>query len=159
MSRTRPIALILLAVLGIVVGWLLETALVASGRAVLLPPATLSVALLCIAAIVLAVGWPIRQAVRGHRSRRIDPFRAMRTVLLAQACSLVGALLGGFGLGVLLYLASRSVLPSGGSLWLAGVAAASAAVMLCSGLLVEHWCRIPPGDQDRGSESAPMLED
>lgn len=152
MRRTRPSVLIILAVLGVAVGWLLETALAAMGQPIIVPPATLSVALVGIGAIVLAVGWPIRQVVRGIRKGPIDPFRAMRILVLAKASSLSGALIGGWAAGVLLYLASRPVLPPDTALLLVGSSAVAAVLLLSSGLVVEHWCRIPPSKDDEAGE-------
>lgn len=152
MRRTRPSVLIILAVLGVAVGWLLETALAATGQPIIVPPATLSVALVGIGAIVLGVGWPIRQVVRGIRKGPIDPFRAMRILVLAKASSLSGALIGGWAVGVLLYLVSRPVLPPDTALLLVGSSAVAAVLLLSSGLVVEHWCRIPPSNDDEAVE-------
>ncbi|WP_210507689.1 DUF3180 domain-containing protein [Naasia sp. SYSU D00057] len=135
-----------LAIAGAVVGWLLQVGLAAGGRAAIVPPYSLPVTLLAIGLIVVLAGWPIRQAVRGTSKRRIDPFRALRVLLLAKASTLVGALLGGAALGIALYLLSRPVLPPPASLVATLVTLVAAIVLVVCGLLVEHWCRIPPED-------------
>ncbi|BDZ45190.1 DUF3180 domain-containing protein [Naasia aerilata] len=112
----------------------------------LVPPYSLPVTLVGIGAIVVAVGWPIRQSVHGSSTRRVDPFRAMRILLLAKASTLVGALLGGAAIGVGVYLLSRPVLPPVPSLVATAVSIAAAIILIVCGLLVEHWCRIPPED-------------
>lgn len=137
-----------LALGGAVLGWLLQVGLAAAGLAVLVPPYSLPVTLVGIGLLVVAAGWPIRQAVHGSSTRRIDPFRAMRVLLLAKACTLVGALLGGAGIGVGLYLLSRPVLPPVPSLVATAISILAAVVLIVCGLLVEHWCRIPPEDDD-----------
>jgi Protein of unknown function (DUF3180) len=135
-----------LAIAGAVVGWLVEIGLAAAGLAALVPPYSLAVTLVAIGVIVVLAGWPIRQAVRGHSTRRIDPFRAMRVLLLAKASTLAGALLGGAAVGFGVYLLSRPVLPPAASLVPTFVTLAAAIILVVSGLLVEHWCRIPPED-------------
>jgi hypothetical protein len=150
--RTSVPLLLALAVAGGVVTWLLQIALVAGGQATLVPPGTLVLALFGIAAVLLALGWPIRQFVRGKRIRRIDPFRAMRTLLFAKASSLMGSLLAGAAIGTLLYLFSRPVPAGGPSAWLTTGSLAAAVAVAASGLAVEQWCRLPPQDPERDDE-------
>jgi Protein of unknown function (DUF3180) len=150
--RTSVPSLLALAVAGGVVAWLLQIALVAAGQATLVPPGTLVLVLFGIAAVLLALGWPIRQFVRGKRKRRIDPFRAMRTLLFAQASSLMGSLLAGAAIGAVLYLFSRPVPAGGASAWLTGGALVGAVAVAVSGLVVEQWCRLPPQDPERDDE-------
>jgi hypothetical protein len=148
-KRTGLAAPLVLTVIGGALGWLLELALAARGLAVIVPPLSLAVALAGIAAVVIAFGWPIRQAVRGTATRAVNPFQAMRVVVLAKASVLAGALIGGAGIGMLLFLVTRPVVATSGTL-VSGVLviAASAALLVC-GYLVEQWCRIPPDDGDR----------
>ena len=147
MKRTAPGLPAGLAIAGGVLGWLLEIGLAAAGSAVLVPPYSLSVALAGIGLILVAAGWPIRQAVRGTATRRLDPFLAMRVLLLAKASTLAGSLIGGGCLGVALYLLSRPVLPAA-ALAPAISAVIASAALVAAGLLVEHWCRVPPEDDD-----------
>jgi hypothetical protein len=150
--RTSVPLLLALAVAGGVIAWLLQIALVAGGQATLVPPGTLVLVLFGIAVVLLALGWPIRQFVRGKRDRRIDPFRAMRTLLFAKASSLMGSLVAGAALGTLLYLLSRPV-PAGGSSALLTVGTLLGAVVVAaSGLVVEQWCRLPPQDPEHDEE-------
>ena len=154
MTRTRPATLVLLAIAGGALGWLTEMVLVAMGSRAVVPPLTLTVTLVALAAVALALAWPIRQSVRGKVRRRVDPFQATRVVVLAKASSLCGALLGGAGAGMLAFLASRPVVASTDSLWLAAAAAASALVLMTAGLVAELWCTIPPDDPKNGGGSA-----
>jgi hypothetical protein len=145
MTRTKPAHLVLLAVLGGGLAWLLEVALTAGGRAIVIPPVTLSVALFAIGVIVVLMALPVRRATRGTSTKRIDPFYAARTAMLAKASSLSGALMGGAGLGIAFYLLSRSV-PAVGSVTLALATAGGAILLLVAGLVAEHMCTIPPDD-------------
>jgi hypothetical protein len=123
---------------------------------VLITPISLSIALFGIAAIVLVMGWPVRQAVLGKRKGVIDPFRAMRVLVLAKASSLVGSLLGGANIGILLFLLSRPALPQGSSITAVVIAVVGSAAVLVAGLIVEHWCRIPPEDDAATTETATL---
>lgn len=149
MTRTKPLHLVLLVALGGGVTWFLETALAASGQAVLIPPFTLAVALLLIGVIIVVMALPVRRVSRGVPNARIDPFYATRVVMLAKASSLSGALLGGGGLGIVAYLLSRSVLPGVGSVTMAFAAAAGAISLLVAGLVAEQMCAIPPDDDEK----------
>jgi hypothetical protein len=150
--RTSVPLLLALAVAGGVVVWLLQIALVSAGQPTLVPPSTLVLVLFGIAAVLLALGWPIRQFVRGRRDRRVDPFRAMRTLLFAKASSLMGSLVAGGAVGTLLYLFSRPVPAGGASTWLTIGALVGAVADAAAGLVVEQWCRLPPQDREQDEE-------
>jgi len=147
-KRTRLSTLLGLGLAGAVVGFLLDLAIASSGRAVLVPPLTVPLTLVVVAALVLGFAIPIHRATKGTLRRRIDPFRAMRVVVLAKASSLVGALLLGASGGILLYLLSRAVVPSLGSVWQDVATIAGSIVLLVAGLVAEHLCTIPPSDDD-----------
>lgn len=148
MKRTRPTSLIGLGVLGVVIGFLAELAASGMGVAVFVPPVTLPITLVAVAIIIVAFAVPIRRAVRGRSSRRIDPFQAMRIVVFAKACSLSGALLTGAGVGILLYLLTRDVLPASNAILLTALGTAGAIILLIAGLIAEFFCTLPPDDDD-----------
>jgi hypothetical protein len=154
MKRTRPTSLIGLGVLGLVVGFLGEFAAASSGLAVFVPPLTLPITLVAVAIIVVAFAVPIRRAVRGRSSRRIDPFQATRIVVLAKACGLSGALLTGAGIGILLFIFTRDVLPASNAVLLTALGTAGAVVLLVAGLVAEYFCTLPPDDKDDDPEAA-----
>lgn len=156
MKRTGPAPLLALAAAGVIIGYLLDLALASAGRPVFVPPATLAVALVLIGAVILALAWPVRRAVKDDTVNRIDPFYATRVVVLAKASSLAGALLGGMGLGIVLYLLSRAVVPGVGSVLLAGSTAVGAVVLMVAALVAERMCALPPIDDnaDGGVASA-----
>ncbi|MEO7017813.1 MAG: DUF3180 domain-containing protein [Leifsonia sp.] len=157
MKRTGAAGIIALAVAGAVVGFLTELAAAGAGLAVFIPPLTLPITLIAIAVIVVAFAVPIRRATHpaeGRTPRRIDPFQAMRVVVLAKACSLSGALLTGVGIGFLVYLLSRDVLPATSPLLLTAAATLGSAILLAAGLIAEHMCTLPPDDKDDQPENA-----
>jgi len=147
-TRTKPLHLVLLALFGGTVAWFVETLLASTGRAVVIPPVTLSFALALIGAIVIVMAVPVRRVARRVEGARVDPFYATRVVMLAKASSLSGALLGGGSLGITAYLLSRSVVPGVGSVGLAIAASVGAIVLLACGLVAEQMCAIPPDDDD-----------
>lgn len=153
MKRTRPIPLIALGVIAAVVGFLIEMAAAGAGLAVFIPPLTLPITLVAVSIIVVAFAVPIRRAVRGRSSKRIDPFQAMRLVVLAKACSLSGALLTGLGAGFLTYLLSRAVIPTGNAVWLTVAATIGAVVLMVAGLIAEYLCTLPPDDKNGDPEN------
>ena len=154
MTRTRYVHLFVLAVLGATVMWFVEVALLATGRSVITPPFTLAVALVLIGVIVVAMAWPIRRVARRDHGARVDPFYATRVVMLAKACALGGALLSGGALGILGYFLSRPVLPVG-SVSTAIATAVGAILLLVGGLVAEHWCTIPPDDDETKRTGTP----
>lgn len=155
MSRTNPLHLVLMAVLGGAAAWFVEVALAASGNAVLIPPVTLAVALTLIGVLIVILALPVRRVSRGVPNARIDPFYATRVVVLAKASSLGAALLTGAGLGIAAYLLTRSVLPGVNAVVLAFAMAAGAALLLVASLVAEHMCAIPPDDEGRDGRPDP----
>lgn len=148
MKRTRPISLVLFAAGGGAIVWLLEIALIASGRPAAVPPVTLALALGVIGVLDVALAVPIRRAVRDGQRGKIDPFYATRVVILAKASSLTGSLVAGIGVGILIFLSTRSVLAVG-SILMAVATVVGAIILLVAGLIAEHLCSIPPDDDDK----------
>ncbi len=153
MTRTRPLTLLLFAALGGGGAWLLEIALVTSGATVAVPPVTLAIALALIGVIDIALALPIRRAVRDHARGRIDPFHATRVVVLAKASSIAGSLLAGAGIGILVFLLSRSVIAGVGSILMAVATTVGAIVLLVAGLVAEYLCSVPPDNGEEPDET------
>jgi hypothetical protein len=158
MKRTRATPLIALALVGLVLGFLLEVATATAGLPHIVPPVSLPITLVAVGIVVVALAWPIRQATRakgtGRAVRPVNPFVAMRVAVLAKASSLSGALLLGAGSGIVLYILTRAVVPAVASLWLAIAVAFGAAIMLAAGLVAEHFCSLPPSDDDHNEHGA-----
>lgn len=121
-----------------------------SGGLVARPSWVAVVLLLVMAGLVLTAAWPVRQHLAGRADKALDPLRAARAGILAQAAALTGAGALGWYLGAVLVAlrdldlaAVRGTVP-----WLAGTALA-AAVVVAAGLLAQSWCRLdddPSGD-------------
>ncbi|MCU1423253.1 MAG: hypothetical protein JWN36_2904 [Microbacteriaceae bacterium] len=147
MKRTSVSLVVVLALVGGVVGGFLEAGLTAGGRPIIIPPLTFPLALAVIGGIVVALAVPIRRFTRGHSHEPIDAYYATRVLVLAKASALIGAICAGFGLGITVYLLTRSVVPVG-SVASAVVTFVGAGALLAGGLIAEHFCTIPPSDDD-----------
>lgn len=155
MKHTRVSTLLILAVVGGAVGSLLEIALASNGRPIVNLPITLAIALAVIGGIIVTLAVPIRRMTRRSDTPRVDPFYATRIVMLAKASALTGALVAGFGIGVLAYLLTRSVVGVG-SVTQAIATILGAGVLLAAGLVAEQMCRIPPTDDDNDPGKDPV---
>jgi hypothetical protein len=154
-TRTSPVSLILFAVFGAAGGWLVEVALIASGRAATVPPVTLALALAVIGGLDIVLAVPIRRAMKTGERGRINPFYAARVAVLAKASSLAGALIAGAAFGILAFLLTRSVIAGVGSIAMAVATAVGAIVLLVAGLVAEYLCSVPPEDGDTPDKSGP----
>ncbi|MFE5671031.1 DUF3180 domain-containing protein [Agromyces sp. NPDC056523] len=154
MNRTHPSTLVAFTVGGLAFGYLAELALVSGGASAIVPPVSLAITLVGVAVLVVAMAWPIRQSVRGDSDRRVDPFRAARVAVLAKASSVTGALVLGIGLGITVFLLTRSVLPPAATIWMGVATAIGAALLLAGGLVAEHFCTLPPDEPDDEEEPA-----
>ena len=152
MKRTHASTLVAFVLAGLVVGYLADLATVSSGSKAIVPPISLAVTLTGVAVFVVVLAWPIRRAVKGKATKHLDPFRAMRTAVLAKACSLSGGLVFGFGLGITLFLLTRSVVPAADTVWLAFATAIGAGLLMAGGLLAEAFCTLPPDDPEAEKE-------
>ncbi|GAA1469049.1 DUF3180 domain-containing protein [Microbacterium thalassium] len=164
MKRTGPGVLIVAAVIGVAAGYALDQILTAAGRPTFTPAITLPVLLIALGAAVVSLAWPIHRAARGSAPARIDPFRAVRIAMLAKASSIVGAGVGGLGLGLALFLLSRPVPPSVGSIAAVLATAAAGGVLIAAALVAEHLCTIRKDDDDEqpggaGTGPEPQLHD
>lgn len=155
MKRTGPASLIVAAVLGGGVGYLVDQLLTASGRATFTPQVSLPILLVLLGVIVVLLAVPIYRATHGSAPRHIDPFRAVRIAMLAKASSLVGAVFAGGALGLLLFLLSRPADPSVGSLSAVIGTAVGAALLVVAGLVAEHLCTIRKDDDDKHTGTGP----
>lgn len=146
MTRTRPLTLVVATVLGVAVGFLLDQVLTAAGRATFVPAVTMPILLVLLAIVVIVLAVPVRRASRGGRS--VDPFRALRIAMLAKASSIVGAALGGFALGLWVFLLTRPVEPPVGSIASVIATAVCGAILVVAALVAEKMCTIRKKDDD-----------
>ncbi len=148
MRRTGPGILLLSAIIGVAVGYLLDNGLTAAGRPTFMPTITLPILLVLLGMLTLALAIPIRRATRGV-AVPVNPFRAVRVAMLAKASSIVGAAVGGVagGLAIFLFFA-RPFTPSIGSLGPIIATAVGGAILVATALIAEHLCTIRKDDDD-----------
>src|SRR5690606_34598872 len=108
--------LVIVAVVGAAAGFLVDQLLTASGRPTFTPSVLLAILLVLLAAILVILALPIHRSTRSRDAAPVDPFHAVRIAMLAKASSLVGALVAGFGIGLLVFLLTRPAPPSLGSM-------------------------------------------
>ena len=90
---------------------------------------------------------PVRRFLRGQARKPLNPIRAMRTVVLAQASALTGALVAGWYLAQILLLVGDLDVASRRSLALRLAALAAGGVLMAvAGLVAQSMCRV---DKDR----------
>lgn len=147
MKRTGAGILLISAGIGAVAGFLLDQSLTAAGRPTFTPAISLPILLLLLGALVLVLAWPIRRATRGG-GQPINPFRAVRVAMLAKASSIVGAVAAGLGAGLAVFLLTRPVPPSIGSMGAIIATAVCGVVLVAAALIAEHLCTIGKDDDD-----------
>ncbi len=148
MRRTRPAVLVVAGILGLGLGFLVDQVLTASGRHTFTPAVTLPILLVVLGVFVVAMALPIRRATRGADGAPVNPFRAVRVAMLAQASSILGSLFAGFGLGLALFVVTRPVTPSVGSWGTVIATAVCGALLVVAGLVAEQLCTIRKDDDD-----------
>ncbi|HWM16242.1 MAG TPA: DUF3180 domain-containing protein [Microbacterium sp.] len=148
MKRTGAGILILAAAIGVAVGFLLDQGLTAAGRATFIPSITLPILLVLLGVVVVALALPIRRATRGVVTGPVNPFWALRIAMLAKASSIVGAAVAGLAGGLAIFLLTRPVPPSIGSLGAIIATAVCGALLVAAGLYAEHLCTIRKDDDD-----------
>lgn len=155
MKRTGAGILVVAAALGVAAGFLLDQVLTSMGRPTFTPAVTLPILLVLLGGLVVILALPIRRATRG--SGVVNPFRAVRVAMLAKASSIVGAALGGLALGLLLFLETRPVTPSLGSMATVIATAVCGALLVAAALVAEHLCTIRKDDDDEqpGGDAGP----
>ena len=155
MTRTRPVVLVVVGLLGVGAGFLIDQLLTATGRSTFAPPLALPFLLAGLGAAVLALAIPIRNATRAASRRPVNPFRAVRVAVLAKASSIVGAAVGGVAAGMLLFLLTRPVVPALESMGsVIGTVAVSAA-LVGAALVAENLCTIRKDDDDDDGPGGP----
>lgn len=99
-----------------------------------------------IAVVVLMLGRSVRRLTEG-KVTRMDALRAARVAMLAKASALSGAAFSGyFGAQLLIGWTNLGAPALRDHAVAAGAAAFAGVVLVAAGLVVEHWCRLPPED-------------
>ena len=153
-----------LAFLAAVVGWSGARLLESYGVPLPRVPASAPLVLVLLGAILLAFALSLRSRLAAQRERRpdarpVDPLAAARAAMLAQATSLVGALVVGIYVGYGAFLLGELEVGPRRSLAIAaGLTALAAAALVASALYLERVCRLPPpprgGQRDENAQLA-----
>lgn len=149
-GRLRPTpagALTAWAVVGLLGGWLLHAI---CDRADVTPPVVTwaqPLALVLVAAILGATAYLTWRTVHVHQTR-LDPQQAVNRLVLARACSLVGALVAGGYLGYALSWLGVDTDLAGQRVWRSLIAAAAGVAIVVTALLLERACRVRSDDED-----------
>jgi hypothetical protein len=147
MHFTRPRELVVAGLIGLLVLYLLFQ--VAYGSFPQLP-LFVGATLFVLALIEVVQAFSVRGKIRDGKV--VNAIAVARTVALAKASSLAGALVLGAWIGSLIYLLPRRVelTAAAHDLRSAVVGAVSAAALIAAALWLEHCCRAPQTrDQDR----------
>jgi hypothetical protein len=105
---------------------------------------------------VFFAGLPVRRFLRGQAKKPFNPFRAMRTLVLAQAAALTGALVTGWYLAQVLLLLPEFDIASRRTVAIRLAALAAGGVLLAVvGLVVQAMCRVDGGHRDPDDAQEP----
>lgn len=162
MSGGRGVTIRLVLGLGVAVSVLAYLVLnIWTGQGRALPPTSWGalIVLVFMACGVFFAGLPVRRFLRGEATKPFNPIRAMRTVVLAQASALTGALVTGWYVGQILLLLPDFDIASRRALgWRLAALAAGGVLMAVAGLVVQSMCRLDEDghngdrDEDRSSD-------
>jgi len=142
------VALLVAVVVGLA-SWLLWMLVTGEGSLVPRPSWLAAGLLVAMAAFVVGFAWPVRAYLAGSSTRRLDPLRAARVVVLAQAATLTGAAAAGWYAGQLAVVASDlSLVANEDRLWRLAILVGAAVALCIAGLLGQHWCRVDPRDDE-----------
>lgn len=151
--RHREIRVQVLALVGAGVGLVscgLFAVVVRTGELVPRPPLLAAVLLTVMAGLVLRIARPVRQYLRGKATGSLDPLRAARTVVLAQAAALTGAAVAGWYAGQLaVVLTELSLVANRARILPLALLVLAGVVLAGAGIVAQRWCRIDPrADRD-----------
>jgi Protein of unknown function (DUF3180) len=111
------------------------------------------IVLVFLACGVFFAGLPIRRFLRGQAKKPLNPIRAMRTVVLAQASALTGAMVAGWYLAqILLVLPDRDIASVRSLMWRLAALAAGGVLMVVAGLVVQGMCRVDKDRRESGGD-------
>jgi hypothetical protein len=152
-------SLVLAVVFGAtVLSFLAVRFLVANGMAVPASPTNLLVTLAAIAVILLGLSVPIwrykaslAQYSKGPRPKRVDPFYAVRVVLLAKASAITGSGFVGWHLGAMIAQLSLPVSFTAALLQNSFGLVASV-VLTVAAIVSEQICRLPDEPKDNQTD-------
>jgi small-conductance mechanosensitive channel len=140
-------ALVAFFLTGLVLGWLLRPVSIRLNDTAPTVGWLPVLALLFVAVIMGAVAWVTHRDLH-RRGRRLEPHKAVNRLVLAKACALVGAMVGGgyFGYALSWWRVSEAALAQ--QRMVQSLVAGVAGVLIVAGsLLLERACRVRGGDE------------
>jgi Na+/proline symporter len=148
----RGVSARLLLLLGLVVtGFAYLGLRIWTGQGLLLPQASWGalIVLVFMACGVFFAGLPVRRFLRGQAKKSLNPMRAMRTLVLAQAAALTGALVAGWYLAQVLVVLPDFDIASRRTLVVRLAALAAGGILMAiAGLAAQSMCRVDKGGDD-----------
>lgn len=134
------------AAVGLVLGWLVRPVVERLGGTAPIVTWGQPGALALVAAILGGTAWSTHRAVQVRR-QRLAPHQAVNRLVLARACALVGAGVGGAYAGYALSQLGLAAELSGQRAIRSGLAALACAAICVTGLLLERACRVRSDDE------------
>ena len=151
MKPTKIFTLVGWMVPSITAGFLIPRILVVNGGKVPVTSLSLLLTLPIIGILLLLAAIPMiryRRALAAQlktptstRPKRVNPFYAVRLVLMAKAIAISGSIFSGWHLGLIWMQLTSPVVA--GSIAQNGLALIGSLVMLVAGIIVERICRLP----------------
>lgn len=165
MKPTKILNLIVATAIAAISTYLLIRFAVGAGFKVPVSGLNLILTLPIIGAIVLVLAVPIiryRHSLRefakapvgtpAPRPKRVDPFYAVRVLMLAKATTIAGSLFAGWHLGAVAVQGSQPVVAD--SIWMNVAGLIGSILMAVAGLITERICKIPDGGSAENSGNA-----
>jgi hypothetical protein len=155
MKSTKISTLLLVTISTAVVSFFVVRLLVANGNPLPVSPLNLLITLVAIALVILTLSLPIwnyKNAVKKKPAvKRVDPFYAVRVLLLSKASSISGSIFLGWHTGA---VTSQLISPvtAGSALLQNGAGALASLVLIASSITTERICRLP--DDSDSSDQA-----
>lgn len=153
MKRTGALPIIVAFVVGGAAGFGVNAALTALGQPTFHSAVTLPLFLVLLGVATLLLAIPVRRAV--NRGGRVDPFRAVRVLVLAKASAILGAVFAGIGVGLIVYVVTRPATSSLGSLAEEIGTGAAGLLLTVLALIAENLCAIRKEDDDEPTDPEP----
>ncbi len=157
MRRTeiRFSTLALVAAVTGLVGFGVFALLTRGGSLVPRPPVLAGILVVVMGGLILWLARPVRHYLQGRATSSLDPLRAARTVVLAQAGALTGAAVAGWYAGQLVVvLTGLELIANRARILPLALMIAAALGLTAAGLVGQHWCRIEPPDDDGPGDTA-----
>lgn len=159
MKPTKFLTLLMPTIVSWSVVYVLVKLMLQNGAGIPVATPTVMVTLASIAVIEALIAIPIfkyrselqKFVKTGVRPKRIDPFYAMRVLVLAKATAIAGALFLGATLSLVFTQLSQPVVAD--SIWRNLVALVESALLIATSLIIERACKLPD-DGDSASKSS-----